>query len=68
MISIRFFAGLRRSRRFSEPNVTKVSLPCPAWRSGIGAGRDHQGSERVPALVQRNAIQHGAAPRLAAKE
>jgi hypothetical protein len=68
MISIRFFADLRRSRRFSEPNVTKVSLPCPDQRSGIGAGRDHQGRERVPTLVQRIAIQHGAAPRLAANE
>jgi hypothetical protein len=68
MISIRFFAGLRGSRRFSEPNVTKVSLPGPARPSGTGAGRDHQGSERMPVLVQRNAIQQGAAPRLAAKE
>jgi hypothetical protein len=68
MISIRFFADLRRSRRFSEPNVTKVSPSCRARHSDIEAGGDHQGRERVPALVQRNAIQLDGAPRLAATE
>jgi hypothetical protein len=59
MINIRFLPRLRRSFLLSEPNGAGIKLPRRAETGGI-----HRGRERVPALVQRIAIQPAGAPRL----